>query len=185
LRTLEPVSISSIFARREEDSNYTYSAHIYQNILRYSLVLKRNQQSGNKNLSFTWWEITDWLTSNNNNKNPANKDTKDRIENLQKTIKIKLRNLVDLQLLYLDGNRPIVKGTGTTPTYQFTEFGYLLGWIIESIDSEISQDKICNEIYDLISIIFMVDENSPSSTVFYSKFFKKCNDRQVFGDIVK
>ena len=85
MRTAEVVSIGSIFSRREDDQ-YTNSARTYQRILKYCLVLKQNRQSENSdNQSFTWWEVTDWLTKDTSNS--SDKSTKDRIENPQRTIK--------------------------------------------------------------------------------------------------
>ena len=123
MRTAELVSIGSVFSRREE-GQYTNSASTYQRILKYCLVLKQNRQSENgDNQSFTWWEVTDWLTKDTSKS--SDKSTKDRIENLQRTIKKKLQNLVDLELIRISGNRPVTRGTGTTPAYQCTKFGYL------------------------------------------------------------
>ena len=125
MRTAEIVSIGSVFSRREEDGQYTSSARTYQHILKYCLNLKCNRQSENgDNQSFTWWEVTDWLTKDPSNS--SDKPTKDRVENLQRTIKKKLQNLVDLELIQISGNRPVTKGTGTTPEYQCTKFGYLV-----------------------------------------------------------
>ena len=125
MRTAELVSIGSIFSRREKDGQYTNSARTSQNIFKYCLSLKQNQQSENgNNQSFTWWEVTDWLTKDTSNS--SDKSTKDRVENLQRTIKKKLQNLVDLELIQISGNRPVTKGTGTTPEYQCTKFGYLV-----------------------------------------------------------
>jgi hypothetical protein len=183
LRTFEPVAISSIFARKVQNGDYTYSASLYQNILRYFLVLKQKRYENN-GLSFTSWEITDWLTINN--EDHTDKSIKDRIENPQKTVKNKLKNLVQLQLLNDAEGRPMARGSGTTSTYQFTEYGSLLAWIIESYNSQISQEIICNEIYNLLCDIFMVNDtlSSTSTVIFISKFFEKCMKREVFEYIV-
>jgi hypothetical protein len=183
LRTSEPLAISSIFARKDKGGEYTYSASLYQNILRYSLALNQNR-SENNGLSFTSWEITDWLTTDNEDSTVER--TKDRIENPLKTVKNKLNNLIQLRLLDIMGDRPMAKGTGATPTYEFTEYGYLLAWIIESFDSKTSQEVICSEIYDLLCNIFTIEDNliSTSSSIFYSKFLKKCKEKGVFENIV-
>lgn len=183
MRTSEPVAISSIFTRIAKDGSYTYSAYFYQNILRYSLVLKRSH-SNNRALSFTRWEITNWLTASD--KDHVNQYIKNRIGRIKKTVNIKLKNLVQLQLLEVAGNKPIAKGSGTTPSYQFTEYGYLLAWIVESFDSNASQEVICNEIYNQLCNISTVDDNifSTSTSIFISNFFKKCKERGAFNNIV-
>jgi hypothetical protein len=183
LRTFEPVAISSIFARRIEDGIYTYSASLYQNILRYFLVL-RQKRSENNSLSFTWWEITDWQTINK--EDHTDKPVKDRIENPQKTIKNKLKNLVQLHLLNEAESKPMTRGSGNTPTYQFTEYGCLLAWIIESFESTTSQEVVCNAVYDLLRSIFTVDDKlaATSTSIFISQFLKKCKERGVFENIV-
>jgi len=182
LRAAELVSIWSIFSRRE-DGQYTNSASTYQRILKYCLFLKQNRQSQNDdNQSFTWWEATDWLTKDTSNS--SDKATKDRVENPQRTIKNKLQNLVDLELIRVSGSRSMKKGTGTTPTYQCTKFGYLVAWIIESFDENNDQELIQSEIYTLVSDIFTIKEHSSSSNIFFSKFIKKCNDRKEFRNII-
>ena len=182
MRTFELIAISSIFARRTVDGEYTYSASLYQKILRYSIILKNYKQ--NCSQSFTWWEITNWLTANKKD----SVDNKERIENPQKTIKNKLKNLVQLKLLKLTEARPIARGAGTTPTYQFTEFGYLLALIIESFAYKTSQEfkYICDEIYNLLCTIFPGEDSaiSTSTTIFFSKFFGKCRKKEVFDQIV-
>ena len=135
-------------------------------------------------MSFTSWEITDWLTTNNSNN--AFKRTKVRIENPLKTVKVKLNNLVQLKLLDIAGTRPMAKGIGITPTYRFNEYGYLLAWIIASFDSKTSIKTICNEIYNLLCNIFTDNDDlySTSTTIFISKFLKKWKEREVFEDIL-
>jgi hypothetical protein len=184
MRPSEPTAISSIFARRTIDCEYTYSASLYQNILRYSITLRNDKQ--NCDQSFTWWQITDRLTANE--KNNVNKHAKERIENPQKTIKKKLKNLVQLELLKMTEARAIAKGAGTTPTYQFTDYGHLMALIIESFTYKTSEFTcICDETYNLLCNIYPVEEDSAfstSTTIFLSKIIKKCKEKGVFDQIV-
>jgi hypothetical protein len=147
------------------------------------LISQTEPQSENgHNLSFTLWEVIDWLTKDTSDS--SHKSTKDRIENRQSTIKNKLQNLVELELICMSGCRPAKKGTGTTLTYQCTKFGYLVGWLIESFDETYDKDLIQDEIYALVSDIFTIREHSSSSNIFFSKFVRKCNDRQEFSNII-
>jgi len=182
LRIAELVSIRSVFSRRE-DGQYTDSARTYQLILKYCLNLKRNRQFENGvDQSFTLWEITDGLTKDNHNLSP--KPTKNRIENRQSTIKKKLHNLVDLKLIRISGSRPAKKGSGTTLTYQCTNFGYLLAWLIKSFDESNDEELIQNEIHAIVSEIFTIREQTSASNILFSKFVKKCNEIKEFRNII-
>jgi hypothetical protein len=108
---------------------------------------------------------------------------KDKIENSQKRIKNKLGDLIELGLIKSSGARKQQKGNGTISLYKFTEFGYLLALIIESFDSS-KASSVNDEIYNLLQLMFKITENSSSSTILYSNFFKKCKEKGVFGDIV-
>jgi hypothetical protein len=169
LRTAESVSIGSIFSRREE-GQYTISANMYQNILKYSIFLKNNPKPENDNgKSFSYRELADWLTG---------------IENPQRTIKKKLTALRELELIYVSESKPGVKGIGTSLTYQFTKFGYLLAWIIESFDKNYNEELIQNEIFTLVNDIFTIREHSSASNILFSKFVEKCEDRKEFRNII-
>jgi len=181
LRIAESVSIGSIFARRE-DGQYTMSANMYQNILRYSIFLKNNPKPENDNgKSFSYWQLADWLTGSSSK---SDKRTKDRIENPQRTIKKKLIALRELELVYVSESKPGVKGIGTSLTYQFTKFGYLLAWIIESFDKDYNEELVQNEIFTLVNDIFTIREHSSAPHIFFSKFVKKCEDRKEFRNII-
>lgn len=181
MRTAELISIGSIFSTRE-DGQYTKSAHTYQNILRYSIFLKKNPKPENDNgKSFSYRMLADWLTGSTSK---AKKRTKDRIENPQRTIKKKLTALRELELIYVYESKTGVKGIGTSLTYRFTKFGYLLAWIIESFDENCDEILIQDEIYTLVSEIFMIREHSSASNILLSKFIKKCNDRKEFKNII-
>ena len=181
MRTAESVSIGSVFSRRE-DGKYTNSARTYQNILKYCLFLKQNQQSENgNNHSFTLWEVTDWLAKNINGSSHIS--AKDRIENRQSTIKKKLRNLVELKLIRISESRPMKK-EGNYFNISVYQIWLFIAWIIESFDENCDEDLIQNEIYTLVSDIFTIREHSSASNIFFSKFVKKCNDRKEFRNII-
>jgi hypothetical protein len=74
---------------------------------------------------------------------------------------------------------------GTVALYKYTEYGSLLALIIETWCPTTDQKSTENEIFNLLSLIFPIKEDSPASTIFYSKFFRKCKDKEVFRKIVK
>ena len=42
-----------------------------------------------------------------------------------------------------------------------------------------------DEIYNLIHSLLTIKEDSPSTTIFYSHFFRKCRDKGLFDKIVQ
>lgn len=181
MRTAESVSIGSIFSKRE-DGLYTKSACMYQNIFKYSIYLKNNPKPENDNgKSFSYRMLVDWLTDSTSK---ADKSTKSRIENPQRTIKKKLTALRELELIYVSESKPGVKGIGMSLTYQFTKFGYFLAWLIESFNVNCDEILIQDDIYAIVSEILTIGEHSSASYVLLSKFIKKCNERKEFRNII-
>jgi hypothetical protein len=198
----EVLFLQSIF-QKEDNENYSRNAQLYQDMLRYcKITLSRqerlfqgynnndddNNNNHDTNSSFTYRELASWLMEGNNEEfkhRYHNKDSqkKDKIENSQKRIKNKLSELIELGLIKSSGSRKQQKGNGTISLYKFTEFGYLLALIIESFDSS-KASSVNDEIYDLLQLMFKIKENSSSSTILYSNFFKKCKEKGVFRDIV-
>ena len=197
------VSIDSIF-KKTSDGNYDKNALLYQDILRYSIVINTRQEyfclgndKSNKdnNCSFTHWTIAKWLLENNQefidrySKNSySDKSKKERIENSQKRVKRKLNDLVNLGLIQIKSNVKQQKGNSTVPIYQHTEFGYFMAWLIEgfqqvskqSSNSFISFEKL----YYYLQLIFPITEDSTASIIFFSKFFKKCKEKELFVNII-
>ena len=81
---------------------------------------------------------------------------------------------------------------GTTDSYRFTKFGQLLGWIISSIDFDISstnktiyrRETINKQIFSLLQQIFKTGEYSPTIDILASNFINNCMQRNLFGNIV-
>ena len=76
----------------------------------------------------------------------------------------------------------LARGKGLVAIYTYTEFGFLFAWLLES-ESE-DKAKITSEVYDLIQSIFRTGRYTPSSSIFYSEFFKMCRKIGRFQDIV-
>jgi hypothetical protein len=137
------------------------------------------------------WDLAKWLLNNNQefinrykDLSTRNINIPNRIENTQRRTKHRLNDLVNLQLIKVNGYGKETKGTGTVPIYSFTDFGLLLAWLIKSINPE-EQVKAENEIFNLIDSLLTVKEDSSSATSFYSQFFRKCKEKGAFGEIVQ
>ena len=90
------------------------------------------------------------------------------------------------------GKKKQDKGDGYTDKYRFTKFGQLLGWIISSIDFDISstnktiyrREMINKQIFSLLQRIFKTGEYSPTIDILASNFINNCMQRNLFGNIV-
>jgi hypothetical protein len=182
-----PFGIDWIF-ERSDNGNFTDEAVLYQDILKYAIVIKKSKDNENSNdYSFSLWELTKWLRHNHKNyvdrynMKPLS-NVQIEIESLQKGIKSKVDNFIRLDLIKPIGTRQSKKGRGEITLYTYTEFGFLFAWTLES-DRE-DKAKIISEVYDLIQSIFRTGRYAPSSSIFYSDFFKMCKQAGKFQDIV-
>ena len=176
------IAINSIF-QENPDSTYTDNALLYQSILRYSLTIS-NQQSVERididRPTFTHRNLAKWLIENNPEfvalYRGRNVKDSDKIENTQKRVKNRLK---DLELLGLvrHGKTKQQKGTAEIPVYVYSRFGYVLAEIIESFNPNKREDAN-DEIYNWFEIIYRIKEDSPSTTIFYAHLFKKCKEKQ-------
>jgi hypothetical protein len=190
----------SIFEKKKKDDKYTEKALLYQYILKYAisdgfikkaydkLKLGNNDPDSVNIYSFSYWEIAEWLKDNFPLYKEHYLSTQGRknlaIENIQKNVKLKLKDLTTLGLIKLSGTRKQKKGTGLVPLYRQTKFGNLIAWIIESFDPTKSKSAVA-EIYSILaSSIYKIHKSSPSYTIFYSKFFNKCMKMGVFDYVV-
>lgn len=177
---------------KDKDGNYTKNALLYQDILRYYLTIKETDSSGN-NYSFSLWELGMWLLQYNNDfinfyKDPSTRNIgyTRRFYNLRGHIKKNLEHLMQLQLIQVSGTRKAAKvDTADIAILKHTELGQILTWLIASINPD-NQANANNEIFHLLdSVFFKIKEDSSSSIIFYSNFFRKCRDRGVFDKLVQ
>ena len=162
---------------------YTDDANLYQDLMKYCIFLLKNNNNG----SFDYWSgLGYWLLDNNKeflNRYKTSKNKEQPIENIQKRVKRKLNNLEELGLIQNIGTRKQRKGSGSVPVYKYTDFGYLLAWIIQSFDSSMSEEANA-QIYRIIETILKIDKDAPSLDIFILSFLRKCKDNRVFGEIV-
>lgn len=174
-------SIGLIFDK-DKKGNYTFKALLYQDIVRYCLVLLERGQD-----SVRIWDLTSWLLNNNkefaNSKSDLserNQSRSNRIEDRMDRVK---RSVVSLCWLQVMDEFPSVKqskGEGPVKIYGYTFSGFLLSWIMRSTDP--AERQHCeNQIYDLWQL--KLEHNSPVDK-FTSNIFKKYKENGVFGIFV-
>ncbi|MGB6531085.1 MAG: hypothetical protein WBF33_23505 [Candidatus Nitrosopolaris sp.] len=176
------VAINSIF---QQNSNTLLD----QDILRFSLVITKDRtpdQINKDSPNFTHRDIAKWLIKNNSGfitlYEGKNKTDSEKIENTQRRVKDRLKELEQLGLIK-HGKTKQQKGAAEIPVFAFSQYGYVVAWIIESFSPDY-RDKANNEIYNWFEIIFRVDEYSPSVIIFYAHFFKRCKEKGQFEYIV-
>jgi hypothetical protein len=184
------VVLSSIFQKNPNNDTYTDNALLDQDILRYSLVIAKDQtpeQIDKDGPNFTHRKLAKWLIKNNSEFVTLYKgrDITDssKIENTQKRVKNRLK---DLEQLGLVNHRNIKqqKGTAEIPVYAYSRSGYVLAWFIESFDPN-NKDNANEQIYNWFKIIYRVNEYSASIVIFYARFFKKCKEKGLFEYVVR
>ena len=110
MRAKELPRIDSIF-RKKKDGNYTPDALLYQYILKYSVVLKiqNENKTYNDGSSFTVWELAGWMIVNEPNLikkyGVKPKNVEEIKENIQMRFKRKLNHLMDLYIIEKSGTR--------------------------------------------------------------------------------
>jgi hypothetical protein len=123
-------SISSIF-RRNENRQYDEYALLYRDILCYPIKVAnmngdhtvKDGSINTKYATFTRWRIVNWLRSNHSIyvtrycEHPLDSNY-DELMSIQNTVKRNLNRLVEIELLQVQGEEKIQKGTGTTPIYK-------------------------------------------------------------------
>ncbi|MCC2647387.1 MAG: hypothetical protein K0R16_190 [Nitrososphaeraceae archaeon] len=176
---------------KDKNAHYTKNALLYQDILRYYLTINKKDSSEN-NYSFSLWALGMWLLENNNDFINLYKDLSTRnigrtkrFYNLKGHIKKNLEHLMQLQLIQMSGTRKATKVDTDIGIYKYTELGQILAWLIASINPD-KKANANDEIFHLLdSVFFKIKEDSPSATIFYSHFFRKCRDRGVFDKLIQ
>lgn len=192
-------TIDGIF-EKDIGRDYTDDALLYQDILAYSTIIKKNSS---ENVSFKFTELANWLLRNNReflsyyDSSSTRRNTRfnARIHAQRIRIQNKIDDLIALKLIETKGTIKAEKNILETPLYAYTKLGYLLNLIIQStlLEKQISNegkpekvlakkkelDSVNNEIFYLLdSIFFKVEQNSSSATIFYSHFFKNAETKE-------
>jgi hypothetical protein len=169
----------SIF-EKEEGGNYTKLALLYQDILKFSVVVKEGSP-------FKEREMAKWLLYNNQYyinyyRDPSTKKTNEnnRVEYILDRIKDKLDDLIKLGYLESD-TAPAEKGLGNVRICKSTGEAELTQCIIESIDPN-KRQKAYDTAYNILQTTFNIDQSSLA--IFDSKLYKKYKDRGLFGEFV-
>ena len=68
--------------------------------------------------------------------------------------------------------------------FEFTAPAYFFAWIAENFESK-NRVKAVEQIFKvLVDSMLKIENDSTSSTIFYSSFYKKCKERGRFEDMV-
>ena len=112
--------------------------------------------------------------------NTNNKPKSKIIEDREKTFRSYFQNLTNWNLLESRKTKS-KKGNSTTLEYGLTEFGHLMLLLIET-DFADNKEKKYNELYKFLETYFL--DNSYFLNIFCMKYFKKCKDLNLFGELV-
>jgi hypothetical protein len=178
--------LNDIF-EKDQKGSYTKEALLYQDILQYTA--KTNSQE------FRFWEIGPWLIKNNKEFRDAyDRDLKFSskknttityaVQKKQDRIKAKINDLIMTNLIYKKGT---AKGKKIKPLdvdlFAHTEQGYFITLILERINPE-KRKETNDKIFQFIDSHLKINDDSPSSIIFYSQLFRKCRERAVFDKLV-
>ena len=183
----EVPGINLIF-KKDNEGNYLPNSLLYQDILYYAIVLRTEHPENGYNNSFREREIAKWLLKHNREfleyyRGISTRTTtyQNRIENRLPRIRDKLNDLIKIGLVEECGTTKALKNSDIITLYKYTLDGYLLSYLIESLDPT-KQENADNEIYNLYTWYF---EQFPSSTSPFSlMIYKKLKEGQVFGRLV-
>lgn len=175
-------SINAIF-EKVNDKYYEKNALLTQDILSYHYkVIRKNGING----SFRFWDLALWLVNNNLEFVTRYRGTHVRdsykIENTKQSIHNKLEELIYLDLIRIKGVDKAQKVNTKIKTYEYTKGGQLLSWLIKGLDPKQPQDAN-NEIYELLTTIFKIREDSSSISIF--RFLTKCKDKGNFDKLIE
>lgn len=184
---VETQGISAIL-QKDKEGKYTDNALLYQDILHYSIINEKQNQS-NTNTTFKVWDLAKWLIENNVEFANYYKDSprshttmNNRIEARMERIKDKINNLQTMGLIQTSGTAKASKVDTNIPIFGYTEFGYLIAWLVES-DNPRYRERAINEIYNFFQSNFTQDLSS-SYDILMSKVFEKEKKKGIFANYV-
>ena len=189
-------SISAIF-EKGDDGKYTNNALLYQQILKYPILVGEHSSNSNVNdnrdIQVSFWDIMEWLiiTLPEFKLKYSNVNISKVIPRVRRRIKGKLDNLVRLELWQSEKKKQ-EKSDGRTDSFRFTLFGQLIGWIVDSIDFDnnkvnatIDRRGVINkQIFNILQQIFKTGEYAPTIDIVASNFISTCMQKELFGNIV-
>jgi hypothetical protein len=172
----------NVIFQREANGIYTKDAQLYQDILRYSIIINQDNQVNN-DASFRPWDLAGWLVENNHEYKGlyqgrhVKKNYK--IENTLPRIK---RKINDMEHLYLIEESIIdkAKKVDTDITlYRYTKSGYFLAWLIDTEnENEYRRSTAIQKVHDIVNLYLSTKDTSRST--FLSNFFQRCEEKGIF-----
>jgi hypothetical protein len=200
--------IDAIFEMDAEGRGYTKNALLLQDQLKYSMVVNKSRVENNNH--FKLRELQNWIVRNNKHiieyydksTHRIHTPYSNRVHAMEERINDKFQSLIQTGLISKVGTERAEKLRGmVTPLYGFTKSGILLRLIIESMELQKvmaitkKQDaiailkkelnKINQFIYNVLDLMFKIRNDSSSATIFYSTFFRRCEDKGIFDKLVE
>jgi hypothetical protein len=173
--------IHEIF-QRDNDGSYSQNARLYQDILKYFLIPKDD----NNNDTFRFWDLAKWLMKNNEefvnyyqDFPTRNVTMSNRIEARKNRIKSKLNDVIYLDLIRIGGTTKASTTDANIDLYRYTENGCLIAWLIQSMYPE-KRENADNEIHKILCSHF--ENEGSSDSLFYVIAFNIMKDRGLFGN---
>jgi hypothetical protein len=156
--------IQAVF-ERDNDGNYTKDAHLYQDILYYSIVTEKENAEGK--CSFKERELARWLIEYNqefvNDYKGSHKRTSYRIENRLPRIKDKIVDLIGMFLIQRTGTVKAQKIGYDIPLYSYTKSGYFLAWLIDAEnENEYRRSTAIQKVRDIVNLYLSTKDTSRS-----------------------
>jgi hypothetical protein len=140
--------------------------------------------------SFRLWNLAKWLLEVNlefinhfKELSTRNYTTSNKIEHILRRIKHNVEKLVDVGLIMQVRTEKETKGTGTVPIFQFTTLGWVMAWVVESMNPY-RREHALNQIYEIFQNHYKKEPPS-SIDIFCSIYYRKCKERGIFGDLIE
>jgi hypothetical protein len=182
-------SIQWIFEKCNDSSeHYSDNALLYQYIILYAIELNNEFPTNGVYKSFTIWQLTGWLIDNYHKY--RNEMTEFRYKNMTRNNRIaakldgvenKVNSLKILDLVEEKGMKKASRGEKQTMDLSFTHSGYLLAWIIESIDNK-KREISNNQIYKVLE--YNYKDRSTSFDNFALRMTEKYRSLSLFEEFV-
>jgi hypothetical protein len=176
-----------IFGKYKDSGTFTKKALLSQDILKYCINGKYKEDDIE---SFRLWNLAKWLLEVNlefinhfKELSTRNYTTSNKIEYILRRIKHNVEKLVDVGLIMQVRTEKETKGTGTVPIFQFTTLGWVMAWVVESMNPY-RREHALNQIYEIFQNHYR-KEPSSSIDIFCSIYYRKCKERGIFGDLIE
>jgi hypothetical protein len=194
----------SNFFEKGKNGKYSNQACLSQDLLRYHSIINQTHLQNN---SFKFNKLLEWIVLNNNEITDEYQGSKSHTTLSNKKhaheerVKHFFQGLINLNLIRQSGTTHAKKLSNLEiPTYEYTKSGIFLVLIIKSmnltnviaitkkentfVELKKQLDNVHSEIYEVFNLAYKINQDSPASDIFYSIYFQKSKDKQLFDKLV-